>query len=217
MSIPRALIEAFQRGRVIPFVGAGVSLSVQPDLFPNWTQLLRLLADRLDAESAKDSATIVRSFCNKGQLLKAAEEALSELGRNRFYEVMRQTFRRPCPAAADLSLPGAIWELQPSLVVTTNYDSVLQWARPKTPQVLNHQSAELADLFDFHGNREPAIWHLHGQIDQADSLILGPTQYAGLYQQQADLLPRYRAALEQLRHAAANHTFLFIGFGLRDP
>ena len=114
-------------------------------------------------------------------------------------------------------MPQAIWELQPALVVTTNYDSVLQWAKPGARRLLNHQTAELADLFAAYHPTEPAIWHLHGHMEEADSLILGPTQYATLYEQHPDLLTRYRAALEQLRHAAANHTFLFVGFGLRDP
>ena len=48
-SIPQALATACHRGRVIPFVGSGVSQSVGEDIFPTWKQLLEKLADRLEA------------------------------------------------------------------------------------------------------------------------------------------------------------------------
>lgn len=80
MANPQALAAELRRGRVIPFVGSGVSLAVKSDLFPTWPKLLGMLADRLAAESKDESATIVRSYCKKGQFLKAAEEAVLELG-----------------------------------------------------------------------------------------------------------------------------------------
>lgn len=71
--------------------------------------------------------------------------------------MMRGVFRRTCPDGADLSLPQAFWELQPRIVVTTNYDSVLQWANPQARRVLNHQHAELADLFAAASTNESVV------------------------------------------------------------
>ena len=92
ISIPDTLATACRRGRLIPWVGSGVSLSVGKCLFPTWKRLLENLADRLQAEGLTDWATIVRLYRKNGELFKAAEGALDKLGLQRFHEVMREAF-----------------------------------------------------------------------------------------------------------------------------
>ena len=52
--IPRSLEEGLRDGRVIPFVGAGVSMAVERvgggRVFPSWKQLLLDGATRLEQE-----------------------------------------------------------------------------------------------------------------------------------------------------------------------
>ncbi len=120
MPIPLSLIEALARGHVVPFVGSGVSLSVNEGLFPNWPQLLRHLAHALDDEARSKQAQIVRLFAELDQLNKAADEALEGLGNAGFTSVMREYFDINPPDEVDLSLVAALWQLQPRLVITTN-------------------------------------------------------------------------------------------------
>lgn len=216
VTIPDSLIQQLVRKRVVPFVGSGVSLSVQPKLFPTWDKLLPALADRLQKESKENAASVVRLFVDSGKLNKAADEALDELGAAHFRAAMREIFDVDQTADADLTLPDAIWSLRPKLIVTTNYDCVLQWSNSAARTATNSQKANLAHLFDQRGTEKPLVWHLHGHIDDPDSLILAPQQYDRLYRESADDEQQYAAARLQLRNLIGNYPLLFVGFGMQD-
>lgn len=82
MTIPLKLIEELAQGRVVPFVGSGVSMAVRVDgqpLFPSWDGLLSEMADALKHAGNGDDAAIVRGHCNKRRWFKAAEAALEGL------------------------------------------------------------------------------------------------------------------------------------------
>lgn len=58
MMIPETLKKRLREGKVIPFVGAGVSMSVREregggPLFPSWREMLERAAGRLEAEGEK--------------------------------------------------------------------------------------------------------------------------------------------------------------------
>lgn len=216
MSIPESLIQQLATGRIVPFVGSGVSMAVERNLFPAWPELLELLASKLLQESNEDAAEIVKRYVNKNQLNKAANEALDELGLARFRDVMRGTFGVDRPEDATLELPAALWSLGPRLVVTTNYDRVLQWSNPAAVVATNSQKGNLADLFNASTSAKPFVWHLHGHIDDPDSLILAPQQYDQLYRETVDDEHPWAAARLQLRTLIGNHALLFVGFGLED-
>ncbi len=216
MKIPETLIQQLAQGRVVPFVGSGVSLAVKPGLFPNWVELLGTLAERLLKDSNENAAEIVRLYVKKGQLNKAANEALDELGLAGFRDSMREKFSIDQPVDADLSLPAALWSFRPKVVVTTNYDRVLQWSNAAARTVTNSQRANLADLFSSSQPDKPYVWHLHGHIDDPDSLILAPQQYDPLYRDAANYQHPYAAARQKLRTLIADYPLLFVGFGLQD-
>jgi hypothetical protein len=147
-------------------------------------------------------------------LFEAAEHALNTLGKNSFFKCMREKFQVTKPDDADLSVVDAIWSLRPPLVVTTNYENVLSWSKPESVRVLNHQRAEFAELLWRNDVDQPTVWHLHGHVDDADSLILATVQYEEFYSEKAR--QDYQAAMKQLENLMTSYTFLFIGFGLED-
>lgn len=118
MTIPRSLVQAVSQGRIVPFVGSGASMAVKRCLFPSWDGLLLNLAEKLDEEANEDTAEIVRRFVKKKQLNKAADEAVESLGKAHFRDVMKNTFGIQQRSDVDLSLPHAIWSLEPRVVVT---------------------------------------------------------------------------------------------------
>ena len=71
MMIPQTLEDRLREGKVIPFVGAGVSMAVinretGKRLFPSWSELLMRAADRLDEEGDPSFANLVRGFHARG-------------------------------------------------------------------------------------------------------------------------------------------------------
>ncbi len=215
--IPLTLIRQLHSRQVVPFIGSGVSLAVQRRVSPTWNELLAKLAKRLDDEKKAKSAKIVQLFVEMEQLNKAADVALDELGLAHFRETMQAAFPPELPVDADLALPNALWSLRPKLIVTTNYDRVLFWSNSASKVATNSQRANLADLFPTsEPEPRPFVWHLHGHIDDPDSLILAPKQYEPLYRHAADDKHPLAAARLQLRNLLTNHPLLFVGFGLED-
>ncbi|MDO9268129.1 MAG: tetratricopeptide repeat protein [Methylobacter sp.] len=222
MDIPQQLEENLKHGKVIPFVGAGVSMTVldksDKPLFPSWKALLMAAAKRLEEEKKPDDEALVRSLVNKGELLDAAKYARKALGAN-WYGFLKSQLDKTKEEAQDASLELArlVWRLGSNLVVTTNYDNVLHWACPRAHDVdkWNIEAAvEQCNLLR-DGVKKPTIWHLHGHIGDSANIILTPDGYQRLY---ADDVTerRYKAALQTLHHLLSSRTFLFIGFSLAD-
>jgi len=138
MPIPKSLSDKLFGGHVVPFVGAGVSMSVlnrisrQP-AFPSWRHLLSGAAYRLEQEMKPAEAGLIRSLLNvpRPDFLYAASQARKELGAI-WYDYLRETldisFNSIDPQS--LELARQVWRLGSDLVVTTNYDEVLRWACP---------------------------------------------------------------------------------------
>jgi hypothetical protein len=214
--IPDSLLDSVRAGLVVPFVGSGLSLAVKSGLFPTWPRVLEKLASNLVREARPDDAQLLWIALRRGQMFEAAEAAYSGLGKYRFDQVMREVFGKEKPPDVDLSAPNALWRLRPRLVITTNYDSVLAWSKPESVRVYNHQVAELARLVTDPTVLRPRVWHLHGHVDQLDSLILAPAQYRKLYDGRPGVADLYTAALQRLRSVILDRPLLFVGFGLAD-
>lgn len=224
--IPRHLEDRLRYGRVIPFVGAGVSMAVERRgggrLFPSWKQLLVDGAARLERDGTK--ADVVRALVEDEEpdYLQAAKKLRDKLGA-RWGAFLKDAIDVPRAEVDDrsLELARAVWRLGSRLVVTTNYDQVLKWACPdelrddcKAWDI--DAPAEQAEYLQRGEVRAPTVWHLHGHIDNAAGLVLTPDGYATLYPAAVQTEPRHRAALETLRHLLASHSFLFVGFSLDD-
>ena len=222
MDISGQLVDQLVRGTVVPFVGAGVSRAVTvagKSVFPSWSELLNEMADELEGlgstENA-DNASIIRLLTRQHFWVEAAGHALRGLNKSNFDRILQTKFLIPRPADADWSLPQAVWDLQPSLVVTTNYDHVLHWTNPDSIPLLNHQKEEFAHLGQKSAHRPSTVWHLHGRIEEAASLILAPSQYDAFYRDRQDLRETLHAAIHRLQTLFVDQTLLFIGFGMED-
>ncbi|MEN9555581.1 MAG: hypothetical protein RLZZ232_1867 [Planctomycetota bacterium] len=211
------LIKAISQRKLVPFIGAGVSIGVNKPRakkkFPTWTQLLCSLAETLRTSDPTGADRVLATIRDK-DLLAAADVALEKLGRTVFSDCVVRAVDFPDRNAFDLSLPKAIWSLNPSLVVTTNYDRVLQWSAegPDTRIILNSAHAELRTIFE--AADRPSIWHLHGYMDQKKSLILSPSQYRSFYS--STRLKSNEAARSVLGQLFSQHPILFIGFSMTD-
>ncbi|HEY0375359.1 MAG TPA: tetratricopeptide repeat protein [Pyrinomonadaceae bacterium] len=229
MDIPRTLRDRLRADKVIPFVGAGVSMSVldretDERLFPSWRELLERAANRLEEENKTPYARAVRSLLDldKPDYLDAARRAREGLGEAIWYDFLGGQFdhQRERAKAESLKLARAVWNLKSYLVITTNYDDVLHWALPPNvrPEVWDTEApAEMAAYLRGGANR-PVIWHLHGHIHNKSKIILTRDGYSHLYPEAEEnkSIAYYQAALQTLHSLLASHTFLFIGFSLDD-
>jgi hypothetical protein len=217
---PDSLVNAVRDKKLVPFVGAGVSVEVvqklAPELqFPNWKTLIHRLAARLTREGKAAAAAKVEATLP--DTMAAAQLAIDELGRPLFLDEMAKAFgRRLPPPGADLSAVRAIWGLQAPFVITTNYDLVLEWTGGATVRVHNDDPSLLIGL-DNASLEQPRVWHIHGSIERPDTLILTSEQYLKLYPDGSTKQTEYQNAFNAFQHLLGARSFLFMGFSLAEP
>jgi tetratricopeptide (TPR) repeat protein len=226
MEIPQSLQEKIRAGKVISFAGAGVSMAVlnkntDKPLFPSWKQLLLQAADKLEKEKKAPYAQIVRGLLeiNPPDYLESATRARAGLG-SLWYELLKENLDPPHDLATveSLALARAVWGLASNLIITTNYDRVLQWACPDPKNLTCWDIEAKVEQAEFlsKGISSPVLWNLHGQIGNKANLILTSQAYHELYPEEGEAEKRYHAALNTLRSLLVSHSLLFIGFSLDD-
>lgn len=225
MKIPDSLLQSIRERKIIPFVGAGLSASIKDQkgkqLFPTWKELLLQAADLLVGEGKNQKADLVRSMVGNDMLVEAAGAADQGLGRRAWLAFLKGTFDRVYGDAdpSSLGLLLQVWTLGSNLVMTTNYDRSLQWACPDQADFrvwdIEAKAELLGAIRDGQASR-PTVWHLHGQIDNVSNIIVKKTEYNSLYGGTAKGNPSYKAALDALKTLLKSHSFLFLGFSLKD-
>jgi SIR2-like domain/Sulfatase-modifying factor enzyme 1 len=215
-ALPDRLLSAARDRRLVPFAGAGVSMSICRDdgepLFPNWKQLLLSGAKRLRDELLFDYATKVEAEINLGEYLEAAASVKRGLG-GVFSDWIRQALNRSRSETSDgsLILPSILWELGSRLVLTTNYDRVLRWGCEQVSDLEEWSRippiASTADL------QRPTLWHLHGIITCPTDLVFTDKDYTELYSSAAPEADKFR---HMFREVLRNNTLLFVGFSFDD-
>lgn len=229
MSIMDELKNKVKNKQVVPFAGAGVSMAVRlkgkPDTpaFPSWLKLLQASIEKVrsrDDEIANFLTACLR--CDPPKLEEAAKEADIVLGAHAWREFLcgQLYVVRDLILDESLELARVLWRINPKLIVTTNYDLVLQWCCPTPESIKLCKNSDITILSDIGSHREerPILWHLHGHIDQVDKIILTPTGYGRLYPVRSDdsLGIEYDAALLSFKNLIASRSLLFVGFSFAD-
>lgn len=210
-------------GNAIPFVGAGVSQAVRlldgTSAFPSWIDLIKELnasvdSTVVDAHLSKSPPSLMKAVGElhdeiDGQLKKG----LSTVGLNariakRFIVILKNIDRQTLQTAQH------VWNINPHLVITTNYDDILEQActHDSAATVTKYQRGMLADYQVGKANR-PIVWHLHGHHSTNESIIFSSRDYERQYVSE----DREREPSKHiLEHLIASHSLVFVGFSFAD-
>ena len=104
-------------------------------------------------------------------------------------------------------LHDTLLRLEPDVLVTTNYDRILERATRNGYQVHRYDSLTGAD--DVRSG-EPVLLKIHGSVDSPSEMILTRSDYSRLRRVGA-------ASLEVLQALFLTRTALFIGYSFNDP
>ncbi|MCL2336051.1 MAG: SIR2 family protein [Firmicutes bacterium] len=202
--------------RVIPFVGAGMSI----DVYGSWgSALKRIMAGHIPESKAQDiQKRLIDKFCYE----KAAEEICDFLGKATFYnqltavfgELARDKYGKLLLTDEKLQtmsvryLPGIF---NKSLVITTNFDQVLERS---FQMAMNPFEATVAlrHLSDWQaaqvgrGLRRYLI-KIHGCVSAPDEVVMTKESYNNLYEKE----PQH---MERLIRIFSGNQLLFIGCSL---
>lgn len=241
----RTVIKAMAKGRIVPFLGAGVNLCGRPatarwgrgQYLPSGGELAAYLADNFDYPA--DSGAL--------DLLRVSQYVAVMNGSLYLYEELRDVFTVEYPATPIhtflAKLPAILrdkgYPPRYQLIVTTNYDDVLEhafraagepfdavtyiaegdergmfWHVP--PDGNGHVISKLNEHDDLLLDQRTVILKIHGAVDrrnpERDSYVITEDDYL-------EYLTRTDASsLVPVDIAAklARSSFLFLGYGLRD-
>lgn len=161
----RQIVEELKRGRVIPFLGAGVNLCGNPrtpgeaegwktkNLLPSGAELSRHLAKRFSYADAQTN----------WDLMRVSQFASVMEGNGPLYEELQQLFSRDyAPTALHTLLANVPRRLRDKgaktglpLIITTNYDEVLEAAFDAAGEPF-----DLVSYFVERENQRGKFWHL---------------------------------------------------------
>lgn len=214
--VPKPLIKAAKQRTLIPLVGAGFSKQASPR-FHSWTGFLQDLNHGAlqSGYLKKPEANQINGLLRSGKYLMAAQHLSMAYPADEYLSRLERSFGSagvaPSPAHT------ALFDLNPPLIMTTNYDKLLENTYAKihaeAPTVMTYRNADAMQRAMQSGlffETRPAIFKLHGSIDDPQSIVLTERDYRNLVYGQ----PGYRMVVSAL---FLTRTVLMIGFSAEDP
>lgn len=195
-----ALKNDFKSGRVIPFVGSGLSISSH---LPSWRSLLEALATDLGFEP--DVFVAQGSF---PQLFDYYFAVSRPETREAYAAKLNREFARATANFVPSRVHHALVNLRPRVVYTTNYDDLLERSFQEAGLRTRVISSYL-DIAAGPGDEEVQVVKFHGDFTSHKSLVMSESQYF-------DRMSLDSAIDIRLRAEALGKSLLFMGYSLND-
>jgi Tfp pilus assembly protein PilF/cold shock CspA family protein len=220
------LKKLIKEKKIVPFVGAGVSLSItkkesEERMFLSWSELLNELANGLIKYGKTEEAELIKLTLKvkKTDYLKIADDIKEFFPADNLYnKILDEIFDKNINEidASSLDLAKSIWEIDQKLVITTNYDRTLNWASssPSDTKRWDIQSVSEQAEYMNNGLKNQTVWHLHGHIDNKKDMVLTSDSYNELYDDSKN--SKFKSSYNTLQYCLLSKTFLFIGYSLDD-
>lgn len=178
-------------GRLVPFMGAGVSMSAGA---PSWNQLIDLLADDAHIPGHLRESLKHRSSIDQAEIVMGQFGDAEAFNTAVIRHVNIQRYGLAPTLLAALPLEQAI---------TLNYDGLFEMAsRDAGTPCAVIPGPEMADA-------QRWLLKMHGSVDDVKSIVLTRSDYMGFESQRGVLAALVKASLVTKR-------LLFVGFGLSD-
>lgn len=209
---PETLLGQIIARRWVLFIGSGVSASCVNDVGdspPTWKSLLEALAEGIGDDTRKEKAYVLIA---SQRYLQAAEHirwCYRVAAKNADYLArIREAVQGPVGHPFEPSgVYSVLLDLDPTTVVTTNYDRLFEIASKGAYDALTYDDEAIAANVR---KGLPVLLKLHGRIDQMHRIILTRQDYLTLKKTGAH-------ALDTLRSLFQTHTTLFVGYSIEDP
>ena len=194
--------------RIVVFAGAGVSKWAAPvdgELFKDWPEFLRHANSKIDSKAKRkmiESQIVERDYLMASELLKGALD-------DKWITLLSQEFQK----VAEVSrLHRALIDLKPRIIITTNFDKLIETAWNQAPGEYypNVLSTVDSSVFKLFRDGENYLLKIHGSIDVPAGIVFDKSSY-----QRDAFSNRYYADL--LSTLLLTHTFIFVGFSMSDP
>ena len=201
--------EKAEQGKLVVFVGAGVSCNVKG--MPDWNSLIQRMAKAIDYSKCT-SCKYKTQTCQQSCLLKndySADEFLKipqylyNKNEKLYEQILTQSISQ---VVTDAPLSSAIFDINPAHIITTNYDTLLESSK----NVFREQYQVIVrdkDLLTAYKSKY--IIKMHGDLSMHESIVLKEQDYLN-YSQTHVLIELFVKSL------LTDHVVLFLGYSLND-
>lgn len=193
--------------KVIPFVGSGISKTAG---LPLWLEMFEIAKNKIPKEylpyfdlqiESKNIDKIIETIIDVHPLVSNDKDLKKEI-------IIPQVKRKITNDVLLNSVIPEILSLESDYIITTNYDNLLE----KTSRILELDYEESRNIDSFQGfeslEESNYIFHIHGTIDNFDSMVVTNKDYENLYDSEEK--KRILAGLINKR------SMLFLGFSMND-
>jgi hypothetical protein len=211
---PEQLIERISSKSFVLVVGAGISRSCQNSSGrqpPSWSALVADLTNTFTSGATKK---FVRDLVAQERYLDAAEFLRSRARK----QAKEQDFLQKIADVTDggkktkdqfqpSELHEILLRLEPDVLLTTNYDRILERATNNGYNLHSYDSTTLASDVRL---GTPVLVKVHGSVDSSSKIVLTRSDYARLRREGSEVL-------EVLQALFLTKTALFVGYSFSDP
>ena len=205
--IPQNIIEAANNGKLVVFIGAGVSRVVGCKGWDDLANSLLIACYDEGLVNYKEKELLTHQVKNNKELITIAHKLLLENEKEeKFYEKFDKALE---PQKTDLEKYNIYKELIGfnALFISTNADTIFE---DETNIKKFFQSNEITTytLNQYNTNREPMLFKIHGCKNDRNSLVFTLEQY----------LRKYKAKdfKKFLNEIFSQYVVLFVGYGLAE-
>lgn len=201
--------EKAEQGKLVIFVGAGVSCNVEG--MPDWNNLIQSMAKAIGYSKCTScrhwSATCQQNCLFKNdystdELLKIPQYVYNT-NEALYNQILSESISVD---ATDAPLSSAIFDINPAHIITTNYDHLLESSnnvfREQYQVIVRDKDLLTADKSKY-------IIKMHGDISMHESIVLKEQDYLN-YSQTHVLIELF------IKSLLTDHIVLFLGYSLND-
>ena len=201
--------EKAENDKLVVFVGAGVSRNVEG--MPSWYALVKAMADAIhyskcdDCKHREDGCEgncRLREEYSNDEFLKIPQYVYNK-NPDLYNKILAEQIKE---VSEDAPLSKAIFDINPTHIITTNYDTLLESSKSE----LREQYQVIVrdkDLLDSTKNKY--IIKMHGDLHDISTIVLKEQDYLD-YSQNRVLIELFVKSL------LTDHVILFLGYSLND-
>jgi len=188
------------------FTGAGMSVPV----FPPWSKLLRDMVENCHAQGIlrADRDELLGYIDSGSYFLEIARTCAESFGPTQYRGVLEDVFQVDLDSAVVPEAYLKLFELNPGLVLTTNYDRLPEVATGGQYNTFTNRQASEALRAIEKGRR--VIFKLHGDIGDSKTIVFTAADYQQIVHNNTTVSNFIRSIL-------STRTIVFLGFSLADP
>lgn len=180
--------------KLIIFVGAGISKNSN---LPDWEQLIKVFIKKLNYPNREDEKL------SSDEYLKIPQYYYNTYGKEEYEKVIKDELDIEVQPN---DIHELIFKLNPSHIITTNYDRLLEDTIIEQRMLFDRVSKD-KDLLD--SKKSNHIIKMHGDIKDLENIVLKENDYLN-YSQNHILIETY------IKSLLVSNTFLFVGYSLND-